>query len=146
MKVILLTDIPRVGNKYDVKDFKQGYAQNVLLAKGLACLATPQELAKLETHKKQLEKKRQAEVDAFEKLISLVSDKIITIKAKTNDKGSLFKSVSPHDVYLAIKESTGVEIEERFLIMDHIKNLGNYTVLIKKGDRKGECKIVVEAL
>ena len=59
MKVILLTDIPKVGNKYDVKDFKEGYAQNVLLAKGLACLATKAELAKLDDRKRVMEKKKQ---------------------------------------------------------------------------------------
>ncbi len=54
MKVILLTDIPKVGNKYDVKEFKEGYAQNVLLAKGLAILATPGELVKIEDRKKKM--------------------------------------------------------------------------------------------
>ncbi len=56
MKVILLTDIPKVGNKYDVKEFKEGYAQNVLLSKGLACLATKSELAKLDDRKNKLKK------------------------------------------------------------------------------------------
>jgi hypothetical protein len=32
--------------RYDVKDLKEGYAQNVLISKGLAVLATPAELAK----------------------------------------------------------------------------------------------------
>jgi hypothetical protein len=47
MKVILLTDVPKVGNRYDVKDFADGYAKNVLIAKGLAELATPHALMKL---------------------------------------------------------------------------------------------------
>ena len=146
MKVILLTDIPKVGNKYDVKDFKEGYAQNVLLAKGLACLATKTELTKLEDRKKVMQRKKDEELALFKDLISLVGNKTITIKAKANDKGHLFKAVGPHDVVLAIKEIGGGEIDEKSLVMEHIKSLGTHTVSIKKGDMKGECKIVVEAL
>lgn len=146
MKVILLTDIPKIGNKYDVKDFKEGYAQNVLLAKGLACLATKQELAKLEDRKRLTEKKKEEEIKLFKDLISKVGNTVIIIKSKANDKGSLFKAVSPQDVISAIKKSTGIEIEEKALKMDHIKNLGLHTISIKKGDMRGDCQIKVEAL
>ncbi|HEY5588169.1 MAG TPA: 50S ribosomal protein L9 [Candidatus Paceibacterota bacterium] len=146
MKVILLTDIPKVGNKYDVKDFKEGYAQNVLLAKGLACLATKAELAKIEDRKKHQEKKKNEEIESFKNLISSVGGTTIKIKAKANDKGHLFRAVGPHDVILAIKEITGIELSENSLKMEHIKNLGIHTISIKKGDMKGECKIEVVAI
>ncbi|MFA5773321.1 MAG: 50S ribosomal protein L9 [Candidatus Paceibacterota bacterium] len=146
MKIILLTDIPKIGNKYDVKDFKEGYAQNVFLSKGLACLATKAELAKLEDRKRQTEKKKEEEMKSFFDLIASVGGKTITIKAKANEKGHLFKAVGPKDVVLAIKEISGVNIDESSLIMDHIKNLGPYTVSIKKGDKRGECEIIIEAI
>jgi large subunit ribosomal protein L9 len=146
MKVILLADIPKVGNKYDVKDFKEGYAQNVLLSKGLACLATKAELAKLEDKKKQTQRKREEEMQIFKSLIASVNNKVVTIKAKANEKGHLFKAVGPHDVALAIKDIGGVEIDEKALVVDHMKALGSYKVVIKKGDMKGECEIIVEAM
>ena len=143
MKVILLTDIPKVGNRYDVKDFKEGYAQNVLLSKGLAEIATPQALARLASRKAQIDKAKEEEINAFNELISSVNNKVITIKVKSNEKGHLFKAVSPRDVVLAIKESSGVSIEEDTLVMGHIKEVGSYDVSIKKGEKKGSCKIVV---
>lgn len=146
MKVILLTDIPKVGNKYDVKDFKEGYAQNVLLSKGLACLATKSELIKLEDRNRQIQKRKEDETKTFSDLISSVSDKTITIKAKANEKGHLFKAVGPHDVIVAIKEISGIVIDEQSLVMDHIKTLGPHSVSIKKGDKRGECKIIIEKL
>jgi large subunit ribosomal protein L9 len=146
MKIILLADIPKIGNKYDVKDFKEGYAQNVFLSKGLACLATPAELAKLEDRRRQAQKKKEKEMNSFMNLISSVGNEIITIKAKANDKGHLFKAVGPRDVAKAIKENTGVEIDEKSLIMEHIKSLGSHIISIKKGDKKGECQIMIEAL
>jgi len=144
MKVILLTDIPKVGNKYDVKDFKEGYAQNVLLSKGLAELATPQALAHLSARKAQIEKKKEEEMKIFSELISSVNNKVITLNAKANDKGHLFKAVSARDVVQVIKEASGVDIDENTLILDHIKEVGTYKVLIKKGDKKGECQILVK--
>jgi len=143
MKVILLTDIPKVGNKYDVKEFKEGYAQNVLLAKGLACLATPSELAKLEDRKRKTVKLKEEELKTFNDLISTVGNKIITIKVKANEKGHLFKSVGPHDVAQAMKELARIEIDEKSIIMDHIKTLGRHKITIKKGDKKGECEIEI---
>lgn len=144
MKVILLTDIPKVGNRYDVKDFKEGYAQNVLLSKGLAELATPQALARLTARRSQIDKAKEEEMRAFNELISSVNNKVITIKVKSNEKGHLFKAVSPRDVVEAIKQSSGVDVDEDTLVMEHIKEIGTYSVVIKKGDRKGNCKIIVE--
>lgn len=143
MKVILLTDIPKVGNKYDVKDFKDGYAENVLLSKGLACLATKSELAKLEDRKKQLQKKKDEEALAFNNLITSVGDRTITIKVKANEKGHLFKAIGPRDVMVAIKEITGIEVDEKMIDMEHIKTLGTHKVSIKRGDKKGECNVLI---
>lgn len=145
MKVILLTDIPKVGNRYDVKEFAQGYAQNVLLSKGLAELATPQALAKLEARKKALHQKKEEEMKAFDDLIATIGGTVVAVKVKANDKGHLFKAVSPRDVVFAIKTASGVEIDEANLHMDHIKELGTHTVLIKKGNREGKCTIQIEA-
>lgn len=143
IKVILLTDIPKVGNKYDVKEFKEGYAQNVLLSKGLAILATKSELAKLEDRKIHAKKKKDEEMKIFDSIISTIDNKKIEIKAKANDKGHLFKSVSPTDITQAIKEISGVEIDKDSIVMNHIKEIGSHFIEIKKGDRKGKCEVLV---
>ena len=145
MKIILLADIPKIGNKYDIKDFKEGYAQNVFLSKGLAELATPQALAHLASMKAQINKKKEDETKSFSELIASVDNKTITIKAKANEKGHLFKAISVHDIIEAIKESSGIKINERDIVIDHIKNLGNHTVTIKKGNKEGKCNIIVVA-
>ena len=144
MKVILLTDIPKVGNRYDVKDFKEGYAQNVLIAKGLAELATPNALAKLEAKKAIANKKREEEKKAFDQLIASIDNIVVTIKAKANEKGHLFKAVSPKEVAVAIKQFSGTTVDEDSIVMSQIKELGKHTITIKKGGTQGKCEIIVE--
>ena len=145
MKVILLADVPKVGNKYDVKDFAQGYAQNVLISRGLAILATPHELGKLEAKKASMQKKRDEEAKAFSELISTLSGKVITLKAKANEKGHLFSAVAKKEVASAIQSSSGVFIEEDHIVFPKpIKEIGSHKVHIKRGDREGECTVVVE--
>jgi large subunit ribosomal protein L9 len=142
MKIILTTDVPKVGNKYDLKEFKDGYA-NVLITKGLALLATPKAIADLNNKKAGIEKKKEEEIKLFDSIIATVDNKKIEIKAKANEKGHLFKSVNASDVATAIKDITGVEIDEGSIIMEHIKELGNHVIEIKKGNKKGKCEIVV---
>ena len=146
MKVILLTDVPKVGNKYDVKDFKEGYAQNVLISRGLAELATPAAIARLTDKKEKIQKIKDEETKAFNELISSVNNKKINLKVKANEKGHLFKAVNQNDIAFAIKNSSGVVIDEKAIIVGNIKELGTYTVTIKRGDKVGKCEVVVEAI
>ncbi len=146
MKVILLTDIPKIGNKYDIKDFKEGYAQNVLLSKGLACLATPKELQKIESIKKAQKQKREEEIANFENLLNELNNKMVVLKAKSNEKGVLFKAITSKDICLAIKENNGLDIKEEYLKMEHIKSLGKHTIVIKMLDKSGEFSVFVEPI
>lgn len=144
MKVIFLTDVPKVGKRHDVKDFADGYAINVLISKGLAEMATPQALARLESKKNLILKKKQEDDITFQALIDSLNNKTISIHANANEKGHLFKSVSTSDIASAIKSFIGIEIDENSIKVDHIKEIGSHTVVIKRGDRVGKCKIIVE--
>ena len=144
MKIILTTDVPKLGNRYDIKDLKDGYA-NVLISKGVALLASPQALASLASKKAQSEKKKEEEMKIFDSLISSMDNKKIEVKVKANEKGHLFKSVSAQEIVRAIKETTGIEVEESSIVMNHIKEVGAHTVEIKKGNRKGKCEVIVKA-
>ena len=145
MKVILLTDVPKVGNKYEVKEFKEGYAQNVLIARGLAELATPQTMARLNARKEKINRQREQEDKTFSSLISKINNQTITIQEKANDKGHLFFAVPKKDISQAIKNATGLELDENHIILPKpIKEIGPHQIKIKKGNKEGECTIVIE--
>ena len=142
MKIILTTDVPKVGNRYEVKDLKNGYA-NLLISRGLAILATPVALSNLANKKVEGEKKKVEEMQNFDSLIASINNTKIEIKVKANEKGHLFKSVGPHDVVVAIKNITGVDVDEDTIVMKPIKELGIHSIEIKKGSKKGKCEVVV---
>ena len=142
MKIILTTDVPKVGNRYDLKEFKDGYA-NVLIAKGLALLATPKAIADLENKKASMSRKKEEEMKVFESIIASIDNKKIEIKVKANDKGHLFKAVNAVDVAKAIMDITGVQLDVDSIIMEYIKEVGSHTVEIKKGNKKGKCEVLI---
>jgi large subunit ribosomal protein L9 len=146
MKVILLVDVPKIGNRYDVKELKDGYAQNVLISKGLAVLASKAELAKIESRKKEVAYKKAEEDRLFEEILFNVNGKEIIIESKANDKGHLFKSVGPKDIILAVKKETGYELEEKSIVMDSIKEVGNHLIKINNKDHQGQFNVIVRGL
>ena len=143
MKVILLTDVPKVGKRHDVKDLKDGFAQNVLISRGLAVLASPKALTDLEKRKSEMSQKKSQEIKTFEDLIKSLKDQKITIKAKANEKGHLFKAINPKDVIGAVKEKLGTAIDESYLVMEHIKELGIHPIILKKGKSEGKFEVEI---
>jgi large subunit ribosomal protein L9 len=141
MKVILLKDIPKIGKKYEVKEFKQGYAQNVLLAKGLAEIATPHALMLRDAALRKLQNKEDTERASFEESLRICASQTIEIFARTNEKGHLFKAVSARDTAQAIKDATGITFDERAIKMDPLKECGTHTIRITEGKLGGECQI-----
>lgn len=144
MKVILLSDIPKIGKKHDIKEFADGYARNVLIAKGLAELATPHAISLVEAKKQSMQKKHNEEMAIFNDLVSSVNNIGLELIVKANEKGHLFFAVPAKDISKLIKEKLNKEIDEHsILIPTPIKELGNHSFKIKKGDAVGDCKIKI---
>jgi large subunit ribosomal protein L9 len=108
MKVIFLKDVSRVGRKNEIKDIADGYAQNFLIPIGLAIRATDSAVLNLKKQNEALVVEKKIQSDLLRKNIEALSSSHITIEAKANEKGHLFKSVSARDVKEAIKENSKI--------------------------------------
>src|SRR3989338_11494683 len=121
MKVILLQDIPKLGKKYDVKNVKDGFGRNFLLANKLAELATAGNLKNLETRKKAEEIKKQKFEQMLSQTLENLKDKEIIITAKANEKGELYGSVSAAGIAEELKKQGFDIAEENILLAENIK-------------------------
>lgn len=145
MKVIFLKDVVKIGKKYDVKDFADGYAQNVLIAKGLAIRATPQELAKIDARKESILNQKYKEETDFKELMNSIHSVSVIVKSNTNEKGHLFQALPKSDIINSIHNLTSILLEEENIVIEKpIKEIGVHRVKIKKGDLDGDIKITVE--
>ena len=94
MKVILLTDVPGTGKKNQILNVSDGFARNYLFPRKWAMEATGSAVKEVERRneverQKELERRQEAE-----KVAESLKNKVITIQAKTGDKGRLYGSVT----------------------------------------------------
>ncbi len=130
MKVIFLKDVKGQGKKGDIKEVKDGYAQNFLIAKGFAEKLTEQSLGKYKR-----EKKQEADLDQEmrEKALALkekLKDVTVTFKVKTGAGDKVFGSVSPKQIKDEL-DKKGFKIDKKQIELDHaISALGFHDVKI----------------
>ncbi|MCE9585187.1 50S ribosomal protein L9 [Candidatus Nomurabacteria bacterium] len=145
MKVIFLKDVPRVGKRHDVKEVNDGYAANFLFPNKLAEMATPKAVANLEQRKKEIVMTNKIQEDLLLKNLEEIKNKIINIKGKANEKGSLFSSIHKKDIIDALKSEHRAEINEEFIVLEKpIKEVGEYEIPIQIKGKKSSFKLVVQ--
>jgi large subunit ribosomal protein L9 len=133
MQVILSEEIPSLGRTGEVVTVKNGYGRNYLIPRGMAVLATPRNVKRLDHEKRVIEKrdeKRQLDAQATKSKLEAVS---LTIAKHTGEEDKLFGSVTTRDIADALKEE-GFEIDKRVIQLEQpIKALGVYTVPLRLG-------------
>ncbi len=146
MKVILLTNVPKVGRKYEVKDVANGYASNYLIPNKLAELASGNKLKALETLKKQHQEEQKVQTDLLLKNFEALEKARAVIKAKANEQGHLFQGVHEDEIVQALKESAHIDIDPKMIHLERpIKEVGEIEVPVLIGEQKGAFTLVVEA-
>lgn len=131
MKVILLEDIKGIGKRREIKNVKTGYANNFLFKQGKAVEATKANIEKMEEEIR-LEKENHAKHIADAKKTKEQLEKFkVDLKAKSGPDGKLYGSVTSMDVSDAIEKASGLKIDKRKVVMDNIKNQGEYDVKVK---------------
>jgi large subunit ribosomal protein L9 len=147
MKVILLKDVPKVGQRYDIKDVSEGFALNMLIPRGLAEVASPKALKKVEEIKANdlTQKKIQEEL----LLTSLEKIKNITLhlKEKANEKGNLFAGITKERLAEEIKKQERIDIlPESMHLPKPLKEVGEHKIQIEISGRKGEFAVSIEKI
>ena len=110
MKVILLEQIAKLGGLGDQVDVKSGYGRNYLIPQGRATSATPENIAKFEARRAELEKSAAEFLATAKVKADAVDGKRIIIEAKQGGEGRLFGSVTSIDIVEEARLS-GIEIE-----------------------------------
>ena len=132
MKVILLSDIDRVGTRGTVVNVKPGYARNYLFPRKFALQATKAQLAQLESIKKQLatkDAKITKRLTDFAGRLGLVS---VKTTIKMGQEGAFGAITNANIATLLAAE--GHEIDKHSIVLaEPIKGPGVYDIPVKLG-------------
>jgi len=129
MQVILLQKVANLGNIGDRVKVKPGFGRNFLLPTGKATLATPDNVAKFEARRAELEKLARAELQSAEERAAALKDFKLTITAKAGTEGKLFGSIGTVDIAEAVSKA-GFKLQRSEVRMPNgpLRMLGEHQV------------------
>ena len=131
MEVILLQDVDKVGDKYDVVTVKPGYGRNFLIPKGMAKIANQANMAELDNIRSAEAAQEGARRAEYEAVAAQLTGKVIKIGAKAGASGKIFGSVTNVQIAAALKDQLQIDIPRKKIeIIEEVKALGTYTAQI----------------
>jgi large subunit ribosomal protein L9 len=131
MKVILTSDVDKVGNLGDVIEVKPGFARNFLFPRKLAVEVSAHNLALMAARKKKHQKKLELEKQAAGEQKRKLDGVVISIRKKAGENDVLFGSVTTAEIEKELADK-GVSVERKKIHLDEpIKRLGEFTARIK---------------
>jgi large subunit ribosomal protein L9 len=129
MEVILLQKVANLGNIGDRVKVRSGYGRNFLLPEGKATLATPDNVARFEARRTELERLAREHLESAAERATALKDYKLVITAKAGTEGKLFGSIGTADIAEACsREGFKVERSEVRLPAGPLRTVGEHTV------------------
>jgi large subunit ribosomal protein L9 len=129
MDVILLQKVANLGNIGDRVKVRSGFGRNFLLPQGKATLATPDNVARFEARRAELERTAREHLASAEERATALKEFKLTIQAKAGTEGKLFGSIGTSDIAEALSRANfKIERSEVRLPNGPLRTLGEHTV------------------
>ena len=146
MEIILKQDVANLGYKDEIVNVKNGYANNYLLPKGMAIIATPVNKKIHAENLRQRAHKEEAIRKNAETQQAALNGKNVKLVVKVGENGQLFGGISNIMVAEALKEQHNYDIDRKQIVVENIKAVGTYTAKVNVyKDIKAELNIEVVA-
>ena len=131
VEVLLLSDVPSLGQAGATVRVAPGYARNYLVPKGLAGPVTQATLRRLEKLRKEREELARLQLAEAKAKAAKLKDINVTIRAKTTDGTNLYGSVRVEDIVSAIA-AQGVDVDRTQIGLEApIEAVGQFDVPVK---------------
>ena len=130
MKVILTTNIKKVGKIGDLVSVKDGYARNYLFPNKMALRDNKKNKEYYEKIKEEMNQKELIKQNEANDLIKKISKLKILFKKEADEKNQLYGSISKKEILDFFSEN-GLKIKsDDLIIKDQIKSLGEHEIEI----------------
>ncbi len=130
-ELLLMENVPNLGNEGDIVNVADGYARNYLLPKGLGEKVTAGARARLAKLMEQRAEERKLQLAGARALAAKLAKASCTITVKTGEEEKLYGSVTNADIAKALSEQD-IEIDRHIIVVeDPIKELGVFDVKVK---------------
>ena len=131
MKVILRTDVEKLGKLGDLVEVRPGYGRNFLLPQGYAMQATPANLKVFELDRKKLQAKTEALRGAAASLAAQIEKAVVSIAMRVGENDKLYGSVTSAMIAEALA-AQNIEVDRRRILLDSsIRALGTHIVRVR---------------
>lgn len=146
MKVLLIKDVKGLGKSGEIKDVKDGYGKNFLIAKGFAKHATNEVINRWKADLKREEIAQKEEIENLKNIAKELENIVVKISKKVGANGSLYGAITKDEISHALSLQHKIEIDKRHLELDSpIKSTGIFEVGAKLGHGiSGVVKIDIE--
>lgn len=145
MKILLLQNVPKIGQKGEIKEVNEGFARNALLPRKLALIADAKVIAKAKADQKAEKIRHELFLKQVKEKFESLGNKEIEIISNKNEKGHLFAKIHSEDILIQVNAQTGIELEKNWLKYDDsIKEVGEYKIDLYCENITGKVTVVVK--
>ena len=131
MRVIFLEDVTNQAIAGEVRDVADGYARNYLIPKGLATMATREDMKRIERIRRAGDERRTRETQQLETLASLLEGTNIRVEARVTPAGHFYGAIAPAQIAQELANVTGREIDRKLVeTVEPIRDPGEYDVVL----------------
>jgi large subunit ribosomal protein L9 len=132
MKVLLLKDVPELGEAGNIYSVAGGYARNYLMPRGMAVLATKGAMKQAEEIKQSALRRRARERSNAEAQAQMIMGKKLVFMANAGENDRLYGSVTAAEIAEKLSEAVGFEIDRRRIELEHpLRELGVFDLSIR---------------
>lgn len=130
MEIIFIKDLKNQGKRGQIKEVKDGYAQNYLIKNGYAVLKTKENLLKLQKEQERKATTDQENKHKAEELKQKLDKVVLEFKVKTGEGDKVFGSISVKQIKGELQKQS-IKVEKSQIEIDGIiATLGFHNVKI----------------
>ena len=145
MKVILTTNIKKLGKIGEIVNVKEGYARNFLFPQKMALRENKKNLEYYQNIQDELKNKENLKLDEAKKLLEDIKKIQILFKKEADEKDQLYGSISKKEILSFLSDENIKVLSDDIKLIEPIRTLGEHTIEINPYEGISETiKIIVK--
>ncbi len=144
MRVILTTNLKKLGKIGELVNVKDGYARNFLLPKKMALRENKKNLEYYEKIKEEIKINENNKLEQAKETIENIKKLRIQFSKEADEKGQLYGAISKKEILNFLKENQIKIHSDDLIITDQIRSIGDHEILVNPyTDIQQSIKVIV---